>query len=83
MAAVCFGTSPLGSMPDTYGYEVSEAQARDAINAMFDLNPSFIDTSRNYGMGESERSDDPLRPLLPLGTALSRHCAPPLGRDCR
>ncbi|MBD3625838.1 MAG: aldo/keto reductase [Rhodobacteraceae bacterium] len=54
VAAVCFGTSPLGSMPDTYGYEVSEAQARDAINDMFDLNPSFIDNSRKYGMGRSE-----------------------------
>ncbi|MSU91278.1 aldo/keto reductase [Rhodobacteraceae bacterium 2CG4] len=54
VAAVCFGTSPLGSMPDTYGYEVPEAQARAAIHAMFDLRPSFVDTSRNYGMGRSE-----------------------------
>lgn len=54
VASVCFGTSPLGSMPDTYGYEVSEERANATIHAIFDLNPSFIDTSRNYGMGRSE-----------------------------
>ncbi len=52
--AVCFGTSPLGSMPDTYGYEVSDARAREAILAMMQQPRSFIDTSRNYGMGRSE-----------------------------
>lgn len=51
---VCFGTSPLGSMPDTYGYEVDEARARETIEAIFELEHSFIDTSRNYGMGRSE-----------------------------
>ncbi|MEZ5824367.1 MAG: aldo/keto reductase [Geminicoccaceae bacterium] len=51
---VSFGTSPLGSMPDTYGYEVDEGRARAAIDAMFELEHSFIDTSRNYGMGRSE-----------------------------
>lgn len=51
---VCFGTSPLGSMPDTYGYEVDEARARATIEAIFELDHSFIDTSRNYGMGRSE-----------------------------
>lgn len=54
VASVCFGTSPLGSMPETYGYEVTEERARATIHAMFDLNPSFIDTSRNYGLGRSE-----------------------------
>ncbi|MEP2780890.1 MAG: aldo/keto reductase [Pseudoruegeria sp.] len=54
VSSICFGTSPLGSMPDTYGYEVSEEQARATIHAMFDLSPSFVDTSRNYGLGRSE-----------------------------
>ena len=54
VAAVCFGTSPLGSMPDTYGYDVSESRARDTILAMLRQPHSFIDTSRNYGMGRSE-----------------------------
>lgn len=54
VASVCFGASPLGSMPETYGYEVSDERARATIHAMFDLNPSFIDTSRNYGLGRSE-----------------------------
>lgn len=51
---ICFGTSPLGSMPDTYGYEVSEEQARAALDAILDQPVSFMDSSRNYGMGRSE-----------------------------
>ena len=31
--AICFGTSGLGSMPDTYGYDVSEQVAYDTIAA--------------------------------------------------
>lgn len=54
VSAVCFGTSPLGSMPATYGYEVGEAEARDTIRAILSQPASFIDTSRNYGMGRSE-----------------------------
>ena len=30
VTAVCFGTSGLGDMPDTYGYGVDEARARVA-----------------------------------------------------
>ncbi len=54
VASVCFGTSPLGSMPDTYGYAVDEERALQTIRRMFDQSPSFIDTSRNYGLGRSE-----------------------------
>lgn len=54
VSAVCFGTAPLGSMPDTYGHEVSEEQARETIRAIIDQPASFIDTSRNYGLGRSE-----------------------------
>lgn len=55
VASVCFGTSPLGDMPDTYGYSVDEERARATVRTIFDLRPSFLDTSRNYGMGRSEQ----------------------------
>lgn len=54
VADVSFGAAPLGDMPGTYGHSVSADDAHDTINAIFDLNPSFIDTSRNYGLGRSE-----------------------------
>jgi D-threo-aldose 1-dehydrogenase len=52
---ICFGTAPLGEMPDTYGYSVDEATARDTIHAIFDGPVNFMDTSRNYGFGRSEQ----------------------------
>ena len=52
--AICFGTSALGDMPDTYGYAVDEVRARATLNAIFDNEIGFIDTSRNYGSGRSE-----------------------------
>lgn len=51
---LCFGGSAFGDMPDTYGYSVSEDRARDTINAIFDSQVNFLDTSRNYGFGRSE-----------------------------
>lgn len=51
---ICFGTSSLSNMPDTYGYEVGEERARATIKAIFDGPVNFLDTSRNYGMGRSE-----------------------------
>ena len=53
--ALCFGTSGLGSMPDTYGYSVDDARARSTLYAILDGPVNFIDTSRNYGMGRSEQ----------------------------
>ncbi|WP_172293191.1 aldo/keto reductase [Pseudoruegeria sp. HB172150] len=52
---LCFGTSALGNMPDTYGYAVDEDRARDTVNAIFDGPANFLDTSRNYGLGRSEQ----------------------------
>ena len=52
--AICFGTTALGDMPDTYGYSVGEDRARATLDAIFDGPIGFLDTSRNYGMGESE-----------------------------
>ena len=51
---ICFGTSALGDMPDTYGYGVDEARARETLQAIFDGPVNFLDTSRNYGFGRSE-----------------------------
>jgi D-threo-aldose 1-dehydrogenase len=71
---LCFGTSSLGNMPDTYGYEVSEAQARETLNAIFDGPVNFLDTSNNYGFGRSEeRIGDALRERggLPEGFVIS------------
>jgi D-threo-aldose 1-dehydrogenase len=52
---VGFGTSGLGSMPDTYGYEVTEERAKATVRAVLDGPAKFIDTSRNYGFGRSEQ----------------------------
>lgn len=71
---ICFGTSGLGDMPDTYGYEVSEARARETLDAIFEGPVNFLDTSNNYGMGRSEvRIGDAIRARggLPEGFVLS------------
>jgi len=52
---ICFGTSSLGNMPGSYGYEVDEGRARATIDRVLDSDFPFLDTSRNYGHGESER----------------------------
>ena len=51
---IVFGTSALGDMPDTYGYAVNDARARDTVEAVLDGPAPALDTSRNYGMGRSE-----------------------------
>jgi D-threo-aldose 1-dehydrogenase len=52
---LCVGTSPLGNFPAQYGYEVSEDQAVATITRVLQGPLTFIDTSNNYGDGESER----------------------------
>jgi D-threo-aldose 1-dehydrogenase len=54
VSELCFGTSGLGDMPDTYGYSVDEDRARATVHAIFDGPVNFLDTSRNYGFGRSE-----------------------------
>jgi D-threo-aldose 1-dehydrogenase len=54
VTSICFGTSGIGDMPDTYGYGVDEARANATMQAIFDGPVNFIDTSRIYGMGRSE-----------------------------
>lgn len=51
---IAFGTSGLGGMPDTYGYDVDERRAIDTIKAVLALPDGMLDTSRNYGAGRSE-----------------------------
>ncbi|WMS42014.1 aldo/keto reductase [Acuticoccus sp. MNP-M23] len=51
---LAFGTSGLGSMPDTYGYSVDEERAYATVHAIFDGAANVLDTSRNYGAGRSE-----------------------------
>lgn len=51
---LCFGTSALGDMPDTYGYAVEEERALATLDAIFASPVNFLDTSRNYGFGRSE-----------------------------
>jgi D-threo-aldose 1-dehydrogenase len=74
ISSLCFGTSGLGDMPDTYGYSVDEARARATLDAIFDGPVGFLDTSRNYGMGRSEqRIGDAIRARggLPKGFVIS------------
>jgi D-threo-aldose 1-dehydrogenase len=52
---LCVGTSPLGNFPAQYGYEVGEDQAVATITRVLRGPLTFIDTSNNYGDGESER----------------------------
>ncbi|MGO9744126.1 MAG: aldo/keto reductase [Roseiarcus sp.] len=51
---ICFGSSGLGDMPDTYGYSVDQARAEATLGAIFDGPVNFLDTSRIYGFGRSE-----------------------------
>ena len=71
---LCFGTSGLGDMPNTYGYSVDETRARSTVAAIFDGPVRFLDTARNYGSGRSEtRIGDVIRERggLPDGVVVS------------
>ncbi len=52
---LCFGATGISNMPDTYGYEVGEDQARATLQAIFDSPVNFLDTSNIYGFGRSEQ----------------------------
>ena len=74
VTSLCFGTSALGNMPDTYGYEVDDARAEQALQEIFAGPVNFLDTSNNYGFGRSEeRIGRALRALggLPEGFVLA------------
>lgn len=52
---IAVGTSPLGGMAEIYGYDVGSERAEQTVEAVLDSGIGFIDTSNNYGNGESER----------------------------
>jgi D-threo-aldose 1-dehydrogenase len=54
VSKICFGTSGIGDMPDTYGYGVDEARAKATVAAILDGPVNFLDTARIYGFGRSE-----------------------------
>lgn len=55
VSPVCVGTSPLGNFPAQYGYEVGTEQAIATMRRVFEGPFTFVDTSNEYGGGESER----------------------------
>lgn len=54
VGSLCFGTSGIGDMPDTYGYTVDEERALKTIRTIFASSVGFLDTARAYGFGRSE-----------------------------
>ena len=52
---ICIGAAPLGSMPETFTYEVPKERALATIRAFFAGPFNFLDTAASYGDGESER----------------------------
>ena len=71
---MCVGCAPLGDMPETFAYGVSEEQALATLRAAFAGPINFLDTAASYGDGESERRIGlALRELggLPAGVVLA------------
>ncbi|MFV0252609.1 MAG: aldo/keto reductase [Beutenbergiaceae bacterium] len=54
VSAICMGGAQLGSMPDFFGQEVTEADAIDIVHRVFQSPIRFLDTSNGYGHGRSE-----------------------------
>jgi D-threo-aldose 1-dehydrogenase len=52
---ICIGSAHLGSMPETFAYEVPEERALATVRAFFVGPFNFLDTAASYGDGESER----------------------------
>ena len=55
VSPVCIGCAPLGDMPETFEYSVSQQRAHDTLRAVFESPLNFLDTAASYGDGESER----------------------------
>lgn len=53
--SLCFGTSGLGDMPNTYGYTTSAERASATLKHILQGPYPFLDSSRNYGDGRSEQ----------------------------
>jgi len=54
VSRICYGTGPIGSMPEVYGHRATEEEARETVRAIFAGPSNFLDTARNYGAGRSE-----------------------------
>ena len=70
VTGICVGGSPIGSMPNVYGYGVEEEQAIALVRAVLDGPFNFLDTSNGYGNGTSERR---------IGAAIKAHGGLPEG----
>lgn len=55
VSPLCVGCAPLGDMPETFEYSVSEERACETLRAVFESPVNFLDTAASYGDGESER----------------------------
>jgi len=55
VSPLCVGCAPLGDMPETFDYSVSEERARETLKAVLGSPINFLDTAASYGDGESER----------------------------
>ena len=61
---LCFGASPIGSLPGLYEHPVDEDRGVETVEAVLSSAIRFIDTSNGYGLaGESE---------LRIGRAIAR-----------
>jgi D-threo-aldose 1-dehydrogenase len=68
---ICIGTSPLASMSQLYGYDVSDERAVETVEAVFTSSIDFLDTSNGYGEdGAAERR---------IGAAIARWGGLPAG----
>jgi D-threo-aldose 1-dehydrogenase len=64
VSPLCFGTAPLGDMPETFGFSVSKERAHATLRAAIESPVNFLDTAASYGDGESEaRIGEVLREL--------------------
>lgn len=74
VSRLCFGTSVIGDMPETFGYAVDADRARATLKAIFASPVNFLDSARIYGHGRSEkRIGDAIREMggLPEGFVLA------------
>ena len=55
VSPICVGCAPLGNMPETFEYSVSEERASETLRAVLESPLNFLDTAASYGDGESER----------------------------
>ncbi|WP_375388272.1 aldo/keto reductase [uncultured Amnibacterium sp.] len=55
VSALTLGGAPLGSMPESFGYEVGEQDAVDLVRAVLRSGIRTIDTANGYSEGRSEQ----------------------------